>query len=142
MSAVISIFVALTWLRTLWERMVSSQARETKFVFGNNLCFVGRRSVKKYATAPQRMVFFDAIQGSCTRADLGQVPVDDAIELSEAKTFAPVFVRVTDCALSSFFGFLVETFILSSASVLSFNQSLKSKTHFFILNSKAFSGVF
>ena len=52
------------------------------------------------------------IQFSCTRLGLVQVLFEDALELSAAKTFAPVFVRVTDCALSSLLGFVVESFVL------------------------------
>ena len=58
MRAVTSIFVALAWLRTLSERMVSFQAGEAKFVFVNNLCFVCRPFIKEHATAPQWMVVF------------------------------------------------------------------------------------
>ena len=47
MRAVTFIFVALAWVRTLSERMVSFQTGETKFVFGNNLCSVGPRFITK-----------------------------------------------------------------------------------------------
>ena len=101
MRAVTSIFVALAWLRTLSERMVSFQAGETKFGFGNSHCSVGGPFIKKHATVPQRMVVFAHNTVSCTRLSLVPVPFEDALELAAAKTFAPVFVRVTDCVLSS-----------------------------------------
>ena len=98
-----------------------SRTGETKFVFGSNLCYVGRRFIKKHATAPQWMVVLG------TRLGLVPVPFEDALEAAETKTFASVFVRVTDGALSSFLGFVAETFIFSCATALSFNDSLKSK---------------
>ena len=73
------------------------------------------------------MIFLQAMQANCTRVVLVAVPVECALELAAAKTFAPVLVHVTVEALSSAFGFAEDTFILSCASALSFNQSLKSK---------------
>ena len=71
------------------------------------------------------------IQLGCgyTRLGLVAVPFEDDLEVAEAiKSFAPVFVRVTRCALPSLLGFVVGTFILSCASALFFSQSLKSET--------------
>ena len=59
MRAVKTFFVALPWLRTLSERMVSFQTGEIKFVLGNNLCSLGRRFIKEHAIAPQRMNVFE-----------------------------------------------------------------------------------
>ena len=67
------------------------------------------------------------MQAYCTRVVLVAVPVECALELAVANTFAPVLMRVTVEALSSAFGFAEDTFILSCASALSVNKSLKSK---------------
>ena len=87
---------------------------------------VCRRFNKKHAIVPQRMVVFVTIQFSFIQLDLVPVPFEDALELA-AKTFAPVCFRATDCALSSFLGSMVATFILSCASAFSSNHSLKLK---------------
>ena len=67
------------------------------------------------------------MQANCNRFVLVAVPVEGALALAAANTFAPVLVRVTVEALSSAFGFAEDTFILSCASALSFNQSLEPK---------------
>ena len=66
-------------------------------------------------------------QFSCTRLGLILVPFEVALVLAAANTFAIVLVRVTDCSFSSFLGFVVETFVLSRASALSFNHLLNFK---------------
>ena len=77
------------------------------------------------------------IQFSCPRLGFVPVPFEDELVVAEAKNFASVcFHGITNCARSSFLGFMAETFILSCASTLSFNHSLKSKRvswlHFYL----------
>ena len=118
----------LFWCISVVARVVSFRQEKQRLFLATNLCSV-RRGVLSRNTrqSPSGWLSSHTIQFAWTRLCLVPVPFEDALELAAAKTFAPIFVRVSDCALSSFLDFLVETFIISCASALSFTRSLKVK---------------